>query len=290
MALSCAAECALSLACARWALRRLSLSGADDSASWPAASPSSFAPGPAIRRMVAEAGPAGCRLVFVGHSLGAGVAALAAVVADDFLPRTPAPLQHIFGSIFCLPCLLCFICMRDTFVSEEKLKDASKLYAPGRVFHIVERENCRCGRLPPQVRTAVPAEGRFEHVVLSCNATSDHGIIWIEKEAQKALDLMEQEELTLPPSQQKMLRVKETESLADHQKLSAGNPQEDDTLSSSSPFSSPRTSTTSSLRSESSSTRSEWDELVEIFLSDHEEDGDGRTNMCNRAGCLPCCK
>lgn len=173
MALSCAAECALSLACARWALRRLSLSGADDSASWPAASPSSFAPvpracrsalaawqqghdeaeqaptpapsrlcppyrlshdrargevvlavrglglarledyrvlldaggpepfagghahrgllraavwlldreGPAIRRMVAEAGPAGCRLVFVGHSLGAGVAALAAVVA-----------------------------------------------------------------------------------------------------------------------------------------------------------------------------------------------------------------
>uniref|UniRef100_A0A0E0D5K2 Uncharacterized protein n=1 Tax=Oryza meridionalis TaxID=40149 RepID=A0A0E0D5K2_9ORYZ len=432
MALSCAAECALSLACARWALRRLSLSGAGDSASWPAASHSSFAPvpracrsalaawqqghdeaeqsaapapsrlcppyrlshdrargevvlavrglglarledyrvlldaggpepfagghahrgllraavwlldreGPAIRRMVAEAGPAGCRLVFVGHSLGAGVAALAAVVAvrcwlerlglrrgdvrcyamapprcmslglaveyadvvhsvDDFLPRTPAPLQHIFGSIFCLPCLLCFICMRDTFVSEEKLKDASKLYAPGRVFHIVERENCRCGRLPPQVRTAVPTEGRFEHVVLSCNATSDHGIIWIEKEAQKALDLMEQEELTLPPSQQKMLRVKETESLADHQKLSAmehavfireGNPQEDDTLSSSSPFSSHRTSTASSSRNESSSTRSEWDELVEIFLSDHEEDGDGRTNMCNRAGCLPCCK
>ncbi|KAG8097943.1 hypothetical protein GUJ93_ZPchr0013g34749 [Zizania palustris] len=170
MALSCAAECALSLACARWALHRLSLSGADDSASWSAASTSSFAPvpracraalaaydagpgydpeqapswlcppyrlshdrargevvlavrglglsrpedyrvlldaggpepfagghahrgllraavwlldreGPALRRMVAESGPAGCTLVFVGHSLGAGVAALAAVVA-----------------------------------------------------------------------------------------------------------------------------------------------------------------------------------------------------------------
>uniref|UniRef100_A0A0E0KI62 Fungal lipase-like domain-containing protein n=1 Tax=Oryza punctata TaxID=4537 RepID=A0A0E0KI62_ORYPU len=393
MALSCAAECALSLACARWALRRLSLSGAGDSASWPAASPSSFAPvpracrsalatydaaagpgheaehepppapsrlcppyrlshdrargevvlaGPAIRRMVADAGPAGCRLVFVGHSLGAGVAALAAVVAvrcwlgrlglrrgdvrcyamapprcmslglaveyadvvhsvDDFLPRTPAPLQHIFGSIFCLPCLLCFICMRDTFVSEEKLKDASKLYAPGRVFHIVERENCRCGRLPPQVRTAVPAEGRFEHVVLSCNATSDHGIIWIEKEAQKALDLMEQEEMTLPPSQQKMLRLQESKSLAGHQLnamehevfIQKATPREDDTFSSSSsssPFSSPRTSTTS-LRSESSSsTRSEWDELVEIFLSDHEEDGESGRSMCNTASCLPCCK
>jgi len=31
--------------------------------------------------MVAEARPGRCRLVFVGHSLGAGVAALAAVVA-----------------------------------------------------------------------------------------------------------------------------------------------------------------------------------------------------------------
>uniref|UniRef100_J3LS50 Uncharacterized protein n=1 Tax=Oryza brachyantha TaxID=4533 RepID=J3LS50_ORYBR len=223
-------------------------------------------------------GPAGCRLVFVGHSLGAGVAAVAAGGGDDFLPRTPAPLQHIFGSIFCLPCLLCFICMRDTFVSEGKLKDASKLYAPGRVFHIVERENCRCGRLPPQVRTAVPAEGRFEHVVLSCNATSDHGIIWIEKEAQRALDLMDQEEeSTLAPSHQKMLRVQETKSLAEHQ-LNAiehlvfvqeahdGN-SSSSSSSTTSPFSSPRSTTAS---------ESEWDGLVETFLGKHEEDGDDR--------------
>ena len=46
---------------------------------------------------------------------------------------------------------------------------------------------CRCGRFPPEVRTAIPVDGRFEHIVLSCNATSDHGIIWIEKEAEKAL-------------------------------------------------------------------------------------------------------
>ncbi|XP_066384673.1 uncharacterized protein, partial [Miscanthus floridulus] len=211
--------------------------------------------GPALLRAVAEAG---CRrLVFVGHSLGAGVAALAAVVAvrcwlgrlglrredvtcyamapprcmslvlaveyadvvhsvvlqDDFLPRTPAPLQHIFGSVFCLPFLLCFICMRDTFVSEGKLTDPAKLYAPGTVFHIVERKNCRCVRFPPEVRTAAPTEGRFEHVVLSCNAAADHGIIWIEQEAQKALDLMEQEELTSPPAQQKMLKAQEAHSL-----------------------------------------------------------------------------
>ena len=47
----------------------------------------------------------------------------------------------------------------------------------------------RCGRFPPEVRTAIPVEGRFEHVVLSCNATSDHGIVWIEREAQKALNV-----------------------------------------------------------------------------------------------------
>jgi hypothetical protein len=35
----------------------------------------------------------------------------------------------------------------------------------------------------------VPVDGRFEHIVLSCNATSDHAIIWIEKEAQRALNV-----------------------------------------------------------------------------------------------------
>lgn len=50
---------------------------------------------------------------------------------------------------------------------------------------------CRCGRYPPEVRTAIPVDGRFEHIVLSCNATSDHGIIWIEREAEKALQVSE---------------------------------------------------------------------------------------------------
>ena len=47
----------------------------------------------------------------------------------------------------------------------------------------------RCGRYPPEVRTAIPVDGRFEHIVLSCNATSDHAIIWIEREADKALEV-----------------------------------------------------------------------------------------------------
>ncbi|KAM7499670.1 hypothetical protein LguiA_024084 [Lonicera macranthoides] len=130
------------------------------------------------------------------------------VLQDDFLPRTATPLEDIFKSLFCLPCILCLRCMRDTCISEEKmLKDPRRLYAPGRLYHIVERKPFRCGRFPPVVRTAVPVDGRFEHIVLSCNATSDHAIIWIEREAQRALELMvEKEGVKEIPAKQKMER------------------------------------------------------------------------------------
>ncbi|CAJ1952796.1 unnamed protein product [Sphenostylis stenocarpa] len=130
------------------------------------------------------------------------------VLQDDFLPRTATPLEDIFKSLFCLPCLLCLRCMRDTCIPEEKmLKDPRRLYAPGRLYHIVERKPFRMGRFPPVVRTAVPVDGRFEHIVLSCNATSDHAIVWIEKEAQRALDLMlEKDKPMEAPAKQKMER------------------------------------------------------------------------------------
>ncbi|XP_047332472.1 uncharacterized protein LOC124936061 [Impatiens glandulifera] len=130
------------------------------------------------------------------------------VLQDDFLPRTATPLEDIFKSVFCLPCILCLRCMRDTCIPEEKmLKDPRRLYAPGRCYHIVERKPFKCGRFPPVVRTAVPVDGRFEHVVLSCNATSDHAIIWIEKEAQRAFDLMmEKDHSKEIPQKQKMER------------------------------------------------------------------------------------
>ncbi|XP_072977487.1 uncharacterized protein [Typha angustifolia] len=133
------------------------------------------------------------------------------VLQDDFLPRTATPLEDIFKSILCLPCLLCLRCLRDTCIPEDvMLRDPRRLYAPGRLYHIVERKPLRCGRYPPVVRTAVPVDGRFEHIVLSCNATSDHAIIWIEREAQRALDLMlEKEEIMEIPAKQRMER-KET--------------------------------------------------------------------------------
>lgn len=87
------------------------------------------------------------------------------------------------------------------------LKDPRRLYAPGRLYHIVERKPFRMGRVPPVVRTAVPVDGRFEHIVLSCNATSDHAIVWVEKEAQRALDLMlEKDRITEIPAKQRMER------------------------------------------------------------------------------------
>ncbi|KAK9103633.1 hypothetical protein Sjap_020887 [Stephania japonica] len=130
------------------------------------------------------------------------------VLQDDFLPRTATPLEDIFKSLFCLPCILCLRCMRDTCIPEEKmLRDPRRLYAPGRLYHIVERKPFRMGRYPPVVRTAVPVDGRFEHIVLSCNATSDHAIIWIEREAQSALDLMlEKDQIMEIPVKQRMER------------------------------------------------------------------------------------
>ncbi|KAJ6936054.1 hypothetical protein NC652_010940 [Populus alba x Populus x berolinensis] len=114
-----------------------------------------------------------------------------------------------------LPCLLFFVCLRDTFIPEgRKLRDPRRLYAPGRMYHIVERKFCRCGRFPPEVRTAIPVDGRFEHIVLSCNATSDHGIIWIERESQKALEKMKEissETITTPPDVQKFERMQTIE-------------------------------------------------------------------------------
>ncbi|KAK3426386.1 hypothetical protein EUGRSUZ_F02854 [Eucalyptus grandis] len=137
------------------------------------------------------------------------------ILQDDFLPRTPTPLEDIFKSIFCLPCLLFAVCLRDTFIPEgRKLRDTRRLYAPGRMYHIVERKFCRCGRYPPEVRTAIPVDGRFEHIVLSCNATSDHGIIWIEREAEKALQIMREsnaETVKTAPNIQKMERLRSIE-------------------------------------------------------------------------------
>lgn len=133
------------------------------------------------------------------------------VLQDDFLPRTTANLEDVFKSLLCLPCLLCVMCIKDTCMLEEKMiTDPRRLYAPGRIYHIVERKPCRFQRLPPVVRTAVPVDGRFEHIILSCNTIPDHGIIWIERESQIALNLMMESDpvMEIPPNQRMERREK----------------------------------------------------------------------------------
>ncbi|KAF9617629.1 hypothetical protein IFM89_037692 [Coptis chinensis] len=131
------------------------------------------------------------------------------VLQASFLSTKPDEYASVntLGNVN-LPCILCLRCMKDTCIPEEKMiKDPRRLYAPGRLYHIVERKPFRMGRFPPIVRTAVPVDGRFEHIVLSCNATSDHAIIWIEREAQRALDLMhEKDQIKEIPVKQKMER------------------------------------------------------------------------------------
>ncbi|KAI4307655.1 hypothetical protein L6164_030820 [Bauhinia variegata] len=207
------------------------------------------------------------------------------VLQDDFLPRTPTPLEDIFKSIFCLPCLLFLVCLRDTFIPEgRKLRDPRRLYAPGRMYHIVERKFCRCGRFPPEVRTAIPVDGRFEHIVLSCNATSDHGIIWIEREAEKALQMMKDsssETMTVPPTVQKFERLQTIEkehkdaleravSLNVPHAVSTSEDEPPETQNKEEASCKSESKDASSTISKPSGGRSSWDEVIEKLLRKSE--------------------
>lgn len=89
-------------------------------------------------------------------------------------------VQHSFISVS--------VCWYDATFTEELLCWICKIDKQRLILEFVVTD-FRLGRFPPVVRTAVPVDGRFEHIVLSCNATSDHAIIWIEREAQRALDV-----------------------------------------------------------------------------------------------------
>lgn len=168
--------------------------------------------------------------------------------------------------------------MRDTFISEEKkLADPRRLYAPGRMYHIVERKFCRCGRFPPEVRTAIPVDGRFEHVILSCNATSDHAIIWIERESEKALELLKDkscEAVTMPPKVQKFERLQSVEKehkAALERAVSLKIPHAVGTMSVDDEEKEPLTKTNEELFDESedvlnTKARVNWNDLVERLL------------------------
>ncbi|XP_061364459.1 uncharacterized protein LOC133307914 [Gastrolobium bilobum] len=206
------------------------------------------------------------------------------VLQDDFLPRTVIPLKDIFNSLFRLRCLLCSRFMWGTCIAEENmLKDPRRLYPPGRLYHIVERKPFRMGRFPPVVRTAVPVDGRFEHIILSCNAISDHAIIWIEKEAQRAMDLMREKDTSMEvPAKQIMERQETRHSLEYKAALQraikldvphAFTPSQYGTFDEEGEESTRRLQAESSFGSTNRSTMVEtWDELIER-LFDKDEHG-----------------
>ncbi|KAF3681977.1 putative beta-amylase 7-like isoform X1 [Capsicum annuum] len=143
-------------------------------------------------------------LTFAGHSLGAGVVTLLTMLTVKnreklgLLDRKRircfaiAPARCVSLNLAVRYAdIINSIVLQDTFTMEEKmLKDPRRLYAPGRLYHIIVRKPFSFANIKPIVRTAIPVDGRFEHIVLSCNMTSDHAIIRILTEAQRTIDLM----------------------------------------------------------------------------------------------------
>ncbi|KAI3951215.1 hypothetical protein MKW92_011854 [Papaver armeniacum] len=156
------------------------------------------------------------KLMFGGHSLGSGVATLLTMVVVQNRNRLGNLDRKRIKCYSIAParCVSLNLAVRyadviNSVVLQEStmLRDPRRLYAAGRLYHIVNRKPFRCKRYPPVVRTAVPVAGRFEQIVLSCNATADHAIIWVERESQRALDLMLEKDQSMEiPAKQRITR------------------------------------------------------------------------------------
>ncbi|PWA60840.1 Lipase, class 3 [Artemisia annua] len=130
------------------------------------------------------------------------------VLQDDFMPRTSVALEVLFKYLCCFPCILCGTCIMETFtLQQQMLQDPRRLYAPGRLYHVIVRKPFGVGRISPVVKTAVPVDGRFEHMVISCHVLTDHSIALMEREFSNALDTLKEKDRVLDiPPQQRMER------------------------------------------------------------------------------------
>lgn len=135
------------------------------------------------------------------------------VLQDDFMPRTSVALEVLFKCLFCFPCILCATCLKETCTLQEKmLQDPRRLYAPGRLYHVIVRKPFGVGSISPAVKTAVPVDGRFEHMVISCHMVSDHSIALMEREFENAFNRLKEKDrvMDIPPQQ----RMERSSSLA----------------------------------------------------------------------------
>ncbi|XP_031743495.1 uncharacterized protein LOC101223172 isoform X2 [Cucumis sativus] len=161
-----------------------------------------------VLRELVEKNP-GYTLTFVGHSLGAGVVSLLTIVAlqkQDRLGNIERKRIRCFA-IAPPRCMSLNLAVRYADVINSVVLQDDFLPRTTTALEDVFKSLVWIGRFPPVVKTAVPVDKRFEHLVLSCNATSDHAIIWIERESQKALDIMMENDKALEiPVQQRMQR------------------------------------------------------------------------------------
>ncbi|XP_034708502.1 uncharacterized protein LOC117931621 isoform X2 [Vitis riparia] len=149
-------------------------------------------------------------LTFAGHSLGAGVVTLLAMVAvqnKDKLHNIERKRIRCYATAPAR-CISLNLAVRYADIINSVVLQDDFLPRTTTALEDVFKSLFWFGRFPPVVRTAVPVDGRFEHIVLSCNVTSDHAIIWIEKESQKAFDLMlEKDQIMEIPAKQRMERL-----------------------------------------------------------------------------------
>ncbi|XP_010241903.1 PREDICTED: uncharacterized protein LOC104586385 isoform X2 [Nelumbo nucifera] len=149
------------------------------------------------------------KLTFTGHSLGSGVAALLTMVVVQNRDRLGDIDRKRIKCYAIAParCMSLNLAVRYADVINSVVLQDDFLPRTATPLEDIFKSLFWLGRFPPVVRTAVPVDGRFEHIVLSCNATSDHAIIWIEREAQRALDLMiEKDRIMEIPAKQRMER------------------------------------------------------------------------------------
>ncbi|CAN1237024.1 hypothetical protein LINGRAPRIM_LOCUS1804 [Linum grandiflorum] len=132
------------------------------------------------------------QLTFAGHSLGAGIVALVTIYALQNRDRLGNIERKRIRCFAMAPprCMSLNLAVRYGDVINSVVLQDDFLPRTTMALEDVFKSLIWMGRYPPIVRTAVPVDGRFEHIVLSCNATADHAIIWIEKESQRALDIM----------------------------------------------------------------------------------------------------
>ncbi|KAI3974938.1 hypothetical protein MKX01_005049 [Papaver californicum] len=149
------------------------------------------------------------KLMFGGHSLGSGVATLLTMVVVQNRNKLGNLDRKRIKCYSIAParCVSLNLAVRYADVINSVVLQDDFLPRTATPLEDMFKSVFWCKRYPPVVRTAVPVAGRFEQIVLSCNATADHAIIWVERESQRALDLMLEKDQSMEiPAKQRITR------------------------------------------------------------------------------------